>query len=267
MDTQQFPKAFKSVIELGAPKRYFPIKNLNRVSSLVAGIILIGGSVLAFLYGVYKAYWAYQKHGPALLGDELTWPVIISVILFLLGLTACWSAYVNWKKGVALFELGFAVRDRKGIRSWRWEDVASLTSAVTRHYSSGIYTGTSHVYTLYNQRNKRIILSNIYVKVEELAGAIEECIYPLLYGRAVDQYNTGKILVFGPVAVSKAGIQIGKKTYPWRAVKEVSIYQGTLKVAKKGGGWFSGANTAAASIPNLRVLLTIIYQVVGIKTN
>ena len=265
MDTQKFPKAFTSVNGLGAPKRYFPIKNLKRVSSLVAGIIFIGSSVLAFLYGVYKAYLAYQKHGPALLGDGLTWPVIIAVILFLLGLVACWSASVNWKKGVALFDGGVAVRDRQGIQSWRWEDIASLTAAVTRHYSSGIYTGTSHVYTLFNQGNKRIVLSDIYVKVEELARAIEECIYPLLYSHAVDQYNAGKILVFGPVAASKAGIQIGKKTYPWTEVKEVSVHQGTVKVSRKDGGWFSGASAAAASIPNLRVLLTIINQVVGLK--
>jgi hypothetical protein len=38
-----------------------------------------------------------------------------------------------------------------------------------------------------------------------------------------------------------------------------------LKVSKKDGGWFSGASAAAASIPNLRVLLAIIHQVVGVK--
>ena len=266
MNDPQFPEAFTSmVIGLGAPKRYFPIKNLNRIGSLVAFFILLSGSVLVFLYGLYVTYAAYQKHGPAMIDDKLVWPVIITFVLLLLGLAAGWSAYVNWSKGVAVYDRGFAVRDRKGIRPWRWEEVVSLTAAVTRHYTNGIYTSTTHVYTLYNRQNERLAFNDIYVKVEELAKAIEEHIFPLLYGRAADQYNTGQLLVFGPVAVSKAGIQIGKKTYPWQDVKEVSIHQGILKVSKKDGGWFSGASASAALIPNLRVLLTIINQVVGLK--
>jgi Tfp pilus assembly protein PilZ len=266
MDTPQFPEAFASVIGLGAPKRYFPIKNLNRAGSLTAFLIFLTGSILVFLYGLYSTYVAYQKHGPAMIADKLVWPVIIAFVLLLLGLAAGWSAYANWKRGIALYDQGFAVRDRKGILSWRWEDVAALTAAVTRHYTNGIFTGTTHLYTLYNRQNERLVLNDIYVKVEELAKAIEECIFPLLYGRAADQYNTGQMLIFGPVAVSKAGIQIGKKTYPWMDVKQVSVQRGILKVTKKDGGWFSGASAAAASIPNLRVLLAIIHQTVGAKT-
>jgi hypothetical protein len=266
MNNPPFPETFTSaVIGLGAPKRYFPIKNLNRAGSLTAFLIFLAGSALVFLYGLYATYLAYQKHGPAMIDDKLVWPVFIALILLLLGLAAGWSAYANWKRGVALYDQGFAVRDRKGILSWRWEEVASLTTAVTRHYTNGIYTGTTHLYTLYNRHNERLVLNDIYVKVEELAKAIEECIFPHLYGRAADQYNTGQMLIFGPVAVSKAGIRIGKKTYPWTEVKEVSIHQGTVKVSKKDGGWFSRASARVSAIPNLRVLLTIIHQVVGVK--
>lgn len=265
MNNPQLPEAFTSVIGLGAPKGYFPIKNLNRAGSLAAFFIFLGGSVLVFLYGIYDTYVAYQKHGPAMIDDKLTWPVIIAFILLLLGLAAGRSAYANWNKGVAVYDRGFAVRDRKGIRSWRWEEVVSLTAAVTRHYTNGIYTGTTHIYTLYDRQNERLVLSDFYVKVEELAKAIEQSIFPLLYERTAQQYNAGQMLVFGPVAVSKAGIQIGKKTYPWTDVKQVSIHQGILKVSKKDGGWFSGASVAASAIPNLGVLLNIIHQVVGLK--
>ncbi|MCX6099935.1 MAG: hypothetical protein NTV92_00605, partial [Candidatus Bipolaricaulota bacterium] len=82
---------------------------------------------------------------------------------------------------------------------------------------------------------------------------------------AADQYNAGQTIVFGSVAISKAGIAIGKKTYPWADVKEVSIHQGILKVSRKEGGWFSGARASASTIPNLRVLLTIIQQGIGLK--
>jgi hypothetical protein len=110
-------------------------------------------------------------------------------------------------------------------------------------------------------------LSDSFSKVEELAKNIDQNIFPLLYAHATDQYNAGQTIIFGPVAISKAGIVIGKKTYPWTDVKEVSIHQGILKVSRKDGGWFSGASVAASVIPNLRVLLAIIQQLVGLKAD
>ena len=261
-----FPEAFSTeVAGLGIPKRYFPIKKLNRIGSLVASFIFCGGAVLVFVYGIYIAYVAYQKHGLALIEDKLTVPVIIAFGLFLLGVAAAWSAYVNWNRGVGLYERGFAFCNRKGIWIWRWENIGSLTSVVTRHYTNGIYSGTTHVYTFLNKQNERLVINDAFAKVEELVEAIEKNIFPLLYERTAQQYNDGQVLAFGSVTVSKAGIQIGKKTYPWTDVKEVSIHQGILKVTRKDGGWFSGANASAAAIPNLRVLLTIINQVVGLK--
>jgi hypothetical protein len=266
VSTHQFPEAFSSMeFGLGAPKYYFPVKRLNRAGRLISFFIFIGGSVLVFLYGLYVAYVAYQKHGPAMIGDKLTVPVIIAFVMLLLGLAAGRSAYVNWSKGVAVYDQGFAVRQRKGIQTWRWEEVVSLTAAVTRHYTAGIYTGTTHAYSLFNHQNQRLVLGDIYTKVEELAKAIQESIFPILYGWAAQEYNAGQTLVFGPVAISQAGIRLGKKKYSWIEVQQVSIQNGILKVSKKGGGKFSGASASASVIPNLNVLLNIIYQVVGLK--
>ena len=266
MINPQLPEAFAPVIGLGALKTYSPVKGLNRVGSLIAALLFLGGSALVFLYGIYDAYIASQQHGPAMIVDRLTAPLIFAFVLFLLGAACGWSAYANWNKGVAVYDRGFAYHDRKGIQLWRWEDVLSLTAAVTRHYTNGVYTSTTHIYTLFNQRNERLVLSDMFKGVEQLAAAIEQAIFPLLYERASTQYNAGQMIVFGPMSVSKAGIQIGKKTYPWAEVEQVSIHQGVLRVSKKGGGWFSGASAMAASIPNLRVVLSIIDQVVGIKT-
>lgn len=265
MNPHQLPEAFTDVLGLGAPKAHFPVKNLTRVGELVAFLIFTGGAALALLYGLYMAYLAYQQHGPALVDDRLAGPAIFAGMLFLLGLVAGWSAYVNWNRGVVVYERGFAVRDRKGVRAWRWEDLLSLTSAVTRHYTNGIYTGTTHAYTLIDRRSERLKLGDAYVRVEDLARAIEQGLFPVLYERAAGQYNAGQALAFGPAAISKAGIQIGKKTYPWTEVQQVSVQQGSLKVSKKGGGWFSGAAAPVSAIPNLGVLLSIIDQVVGVQ--
>jgi len=265
MDDPQIPEAFTSAIGLGIPRGYYPVKKSYRWASLVACLVLLGGAVLVFLYGIYVTYLAYQLHGPAMIDDKLTGPSIVAFIMFGFGLLAGWGAYTNWKKGVAVYESGFAYKDRKGLQTWRWEDILSMTSAITRHYHNGIYTGTTHVYTLLNRQHQKLVLADSFTRVEEIAAAVETNIFPLLYPRAADQYNAGQMLGFGPVAISKQGLTIGKKTYPWTDVKQVSIHQGRLKVSRKDGGWFSGASAAVSVIPNLHVLLAIIQQVVGLK--
>lgn len=233
--------------------------------SLVLAVFLLGGAALLVLYGVYEAYIWSQQYGPAMIDDKLTGPLIIAGIMFLFGGWAGWSAYSNWNKSLVIYDRGFAYRDRKGIQTWQWINVTSITAAITRHYTNGIYTGTTHVYTLYNNQSEKIVLNDSFKKVEEVAGIIENNVYPLLYERAVQVYNSGQTLTFGPVAINKGGILIGKKNYPWTEVKQVSINNGYVKVSKKDGGWFSGASAAAAAIPNLKIMLSIVNQVVGVQ--
>ena len=186
--------------------------------------------------------------------------------LFLLGILAAWSVFVSWNKSVAVYGQGFVARDRKGLRTWRWEEVSRMYAAVTRHYTNGIYTGTTHVYTLVDRREARLILNDSYVHVEELGKLIDEKTLPILYEQASGRYNAGETLPFDRVALSKSGIAVGRKTFLWSEVRQVSIRRGTLRIAKKDGGWFSGASAAVSVIPNLRVLLSMIDQIVGIKT-
>lgn len=265
MNEPNIPAEFTGVLGMGAPRAYHPVRKVTRIGNLGLLLLLLAGAAGVFLFGVYDAYQAYQRHGPAMIADRLTGPAIFALVLALLGLWAGWGLYANWKKGAAVYENGFAYRDRKGLRFWRWGEVASMRSAITRHYTNGIYTGTTHVYTLHNRQGEKLVLADQLNKVEDLAKAVEEGIFPLLYEQAARQYNNGETLAAGPVLVNRGGIQIGKKNYPWTEVEQISIHQGFLKVSKKGGGWFSGASASVSAIPNLRVLLSIINQVVGVK--
>ena len=127
-------------------------------------------------------------------------------------------------------------------------------------------TSTIHIYTVGNRNGKRLVVNDSFSRVEELAQAIEENTFPSLFEQADQGYNACGSLTFGPVMVNKSGIHFGKKHYAWDEVQQISIQEGVLKVSKKGGGLFSGRRVAVAAIPNLRVLLNIITQVVGIQT-
>ena len=265
MEDPHIPAAFDSVNGLGGLLGYYPARKANRWGNLVVCLLLLAGAVLVFLYGLYSGFLGYQLHGPAVIGVKTTAPLLIAVLLSILGLLAGRGAYVNWRKGVAVYERGFACRDRTGLQTWRWDEILTMTSAVTRHYTNGIYTGTTHRYTLLDRQNQRLKLVDTIGRVEDLAKVIDTNIFPRLYPRAVDQYNAGELLLFGPVTISKQGMTIGKKTYPWGEVKQVSIHHGTLRVTRKEGGRSSGGRAAASAIPNIHVLLAIIQQEVGLK--
>jgi hypothetical protein len=243
---------------LGAPKRYFPIKNLYRVGSLVAFFCLPGCSVVVFLEGLSVSYLAYQKHGPVMIEALLTVPGLVAIGLFLAGLAAGWWAFLNWNKVVVVYEQGFAIHNHKGGQLWRWEEIVSLTGAVTFPFST-------NVYRLSNRQKQQLVLDNVISRVDELALLIQEAITPILFDQARQQFNGGQRLVFGPMAISKTGLEVGKKLYAWEEVRQVSIQRGILKVSKKEGNWISGAATPVSIIPNLHVLLNIIHQVVGLQ--
>jgi hypothetical protein len=267
VNSAPLPKTFASVgSDLGAPKRFFEVKKAYRAGSLAAFFCLLTGSVLVFLKGLSITIQAYQKHGPAMIEDVLAAPGMAAFLLFLAGLAAGWWAYSNWGKGVAVYEQGLAVLDRKGLRLWRWGEIVSMTAAVSRPFVGGISTGMTHSYRLINRQNQRLIFGDVTDHVDELARLIQAAIFPGLYERAGRQYNAGEQLVFGPVTIGKGGIQIGNKAFAWVEVQQVSIRQGLLKVSKKEAEWFGAASAPASRIPNLEVLLNIIQQVVGLKT-
>ena len=264
------PSHFASIINFGGLKGVYPVKKMSKWGSLTGMLVcfaIVGG---LGLWAAWNAYSLYAKSGVAVLqrdfGDQVLPMLIICVIFALAGLAFGWSAFNNWKKSAALYRNGFAYRDRKGMKAWRLEDVAGLTADVTKHYRNGIYTGTTHVYTLWNRQGEKMTLNDTIQDVEELATQIREGVYPHIYGAAAQSYNAGRAVKFGPVTISKEnGIEIKNKSYPWDEVKEVRVEKGYLKVAQKDGGWFSGASTPVSVIPNLDVLLSMIDQIVGIR--
>ena len=243
----------------------FPLRKGRRWAWLVAALILLAASAGVKIYGITLAYLGWKRYGAAVVGESLFWPLVIAAGLFLSFLIFAGIAYANWVKAILLYQNGFAYKDRRGLHPWRWRDVAALRMAVTRHDVFGINTGATHAYTVENRSGNRLALNDSFSRVEELARVIEENTFPLLFEQAAQQYNFGRNLNFGPVMVNQAAIQIGKKSYAWGEVQQVTVQRGYLHIARKEGGLFSGAKTALAGILNLRVLLSIISQVIRVR--
>jgi hypothetical protein len=266
MTSIQVPDAFSTVIGMGAPGGVYQGRKLSRWGSLISVGLFLGGALIVLVYGLVNTYQKWQNHGPAIINKTLMGPIIISVTLFLIGLFAALSALNAWKVGLVIYQNGIAYRVRKRIRAWQWDEIDSITIAVTKNYFSGIYTGTSHFYTLNHKDGEKIILNDTIENIEELGAHINKNVFPVIYKRKAEIYNRGQLCDFGPVRISKSdGIQIKRKKYPWDMVENISIRKGILSIKKKDGGWFSGISVPASTIPNLEVLLSMVDQIIGVE--
>ncbi len=259
------PPVFDGVRGYGAPLAVYKGKT-NAWFWIGAGLFGLGGlgALLSAGLVVWNKYGIY--HYSIIVREVAIWGAV-ALASFGLALAILWGYFRNRKLALAVYEKGFAHASTKGVKSWAWEDVETITAAVTRHYTNGVYTGTTHLYTLVSRGSEKIVLTDTLQQVEAAYNELENRSFALRYQRAADRYNSGQAVQFGAVTISKdGGLQIGKKTYAWNEIEEVKMDKGLLSVKKKDGGWFSGAGTTAAATPNLLVLLNILDQTIGLKS-
>jgi hypothetical protein len=148
---------------------------------------------------------------------------------------------------------------------YRWDDIGAVWQQITKRYVNGVYTGTTHLYTLRRYDGEQIKLNDSLGKVEELGNLVQNETFKRLMPKAIATYNAGGTVVFGKISVSPQGISNGKETLPWTEVKGVTIDRGMISVSKQGK-WLRWASDTAANTPNLYVFLQLVDAIIGIKT-
>ncbi len=256
MNVPEIPSAFSDIIGFGPAEQVYSVRRASKWGNAIATLFLFMGVLIFTVIGVAN-----------MSTSDNAWPLLVlAVILFLVGVFTLWSAVSNWKKCAVVYQQGFAYNDRKGLTTCLWNEIESIKSNVVKHYTNGIYSGTTHTYTIEKKDETRLMINDTLVKVEELFDSIRERSFESIYQRYSSVYNSGVPVSFGPVTISRGeGISIGRKNYPWDQVASVSIQKGAISVAKKGGGRFSGASIPSTQIPNLGVMLSIINQVVEVQ--
>jgi hypothetical protein len=147
----------------------------------------------------------------------------------------------------------------------RWDDITSVWQSITVVKRYGVITvSTTHLYTVQRANGEVLYLNDQLKNVEALGTTIQNEVTRRLLPRAVDTYNSGGVVTFGKLTVSKEGLSNGKETIPWSQVQKVSIKSGTITVRKEGK-LFNWSNVTVAETPNVFVFLSLVDQIVGIK--
>ncbi|MCC7449043.1 MAG: hypothetical protein IT324_16615 [Anaerolineae bacterium] len=240
---------------LGALVAEYKPRSTRGTLNLVIGFILCVAGGFAILYSV-------SGRVPS---DDRVPIILLGAFLALIG----WAMIESWIRARGLsaqvFTDGF-IRIRFNQREvCRWDDVVAVWQYVVKRYYNGVYTGTTHTYTIQKRDGKTLKFDDTLGNVEQLGNTLQEEVARRLLPLAIAAYNRGETVPFGKLSLNTNGLSWGDKTLPWSEVQGVQINKGYLTV-KKQGKWLRWANISVSQIPNLLVALTLIDRIVGLNT-
>ena len=158
---------------------------------------------------------------------------------------------------------GFAYQaGGKQIHTWRWEEVASITSDFVQANAAQNGGYPQHDYTLVRQNGENLVLSSGRVKeVNELGAAIKQAVFAHLGPPLAQQYKNGSSITFGSVTVQQAnGIQMDGKPYAWATIQDIKIEGGRLTITLRD---LKKHSVRAKTIPNVEILCQLLGVACG----
>lgn len=249
---------FPGVIGLGNLKGEYSNTGRRRWFSVIFGGLCLLAAPALVLVAAYVGYVTYNNSGLYKVAGNVALPLIIALAAFVIGASVLINAWRNWRIAAALYENGVAYQSRTGIQQVNWSDVTAVWQRVTRHYTNGVYTGTTHAYTIQTNAGQKVVLDDrLGKKVEELGNAVQRGASNALYPRYWQAIQNGQRVDFGPIAMDNQKLYAGKKELRWDDIKAVKVNKGMISV-KQDKGWFNWATVTVPQVPNFSTFYDLI---------
>ena len=143
----------------------------------------------------------------------------------------------------------------------RWDQVAFVWQRIVRHYTNGVYTGTTFKYTICRADGFEIIIDQKFRSASQLGTQAQREVTRRLTPQAVAAFNAGQTLQFGPFNVSRQGLATPKEVIPWSEVQQVSANRGMVVIQRRGqrkAKSYGGVD----KVPNLYVFFNVAEAIV-----
>ena len=251
---------FAGVTGMGALKQEFSPASKARWFNVGFGALSLLAAPALALLAAFLGFNAYNNSGSSRVDDAVGVPLCLSVVAFAVGAIVLFSAWRSWKLAAALYEHGVAFIERGPVQQFRWDEVDAVWQAITKHYYNGVYTGTTHIYTVQLKGGKKVVLSDKYGKdIEQLGRGLQQGTAELLLPRYWQGLQTGQKLTFGPLALDRDKLYAGKKELSWTEIKAIKIDRGNIAI-KKDQAWFNWASATVPQIANFYVFLELVSR-------
>jgi hypothetical protein len=165
--------------------------------------------------------------------------------------------YKSWR--VYVFEQGFLFKKgNETPQPFRWDQIEAVWYQVTRHYTNGIYTGTSHRYQVKRKDGYQVVLTDRFANVGNLGDTISDQVTRTLLPQVIAAYSAGQTITFGPLSVNQQGlVNMLGHVLPWSEIKGIDIQRGYIAVSR-AGKWLKWSNEPVRRIPNAFVFIALV---------
>jgi hypothetical protein len=221
--------------------------------------LFIPGVLLVFVplgYGIYRAYTAYTRFGPAV-AERWSRPwyllalaaLVVFLLLILLRLRLA-------RRRVAVHQGGLnLVLARRRILPWI--SITGISTAITRRTFLGWSLGLRYSAVIYPARGRPVHLAPYLEALPELISRIKASLYPRLATGLKNELKAGRWVRFGPLSIHPAALQVNKRRVPWAEIQGLTIQDGDLLVE-----WVNQprARLPISQIPNLELFLELAQE-------
>jgi hypothetical protein len=209
-------------------------------------------SILAPLgYGLYRGLYARRYYGSAAVFIWSRPWLTLSVLALLIFIYLILTHGRRKRRYIALHKNGLRLSFSKGT-DLKWSQIHGISVQETHNQFFTIPIGKRFRVVLYPGVGPAIKLHQDFEGLPELASRIKAAIYPRLSDELARDFQAGKWLYFGPLAVQKHFLDTGKRRIPWDSVKKIEVRQGVLTTRLEDGPIL---RTPVSAIPNFELLL------------
>lgn len=237
------------------PSRYFLVHNwsLNRwLLMIMAGLLLLL-SVSVLIRTLLTSWTAVQIHGRAILLRSIPTPLVISTLVFLVGVILITFTIQHWKDHLQLTAHALVLQRGRHALRWQWDSISALDTHLKRvKFGTGVVSERITI-RLRNQDGDLLVLRNPYDDMPEISRQVREHVIP----RLLNTIPWADIRFHPDLSITPAGIRFKDREIPWQALERASCVKAHLEIRLRGEKK-AAARFRLKDISNSDLLLTIL---------
>ena len=234
------------------------------------------GVLAPLAYGTFLLNYAYAKHGPVAAASwSRPWFQLATLALVIFGILVTYRLLLA-RRFVSVYKMGVRLRlNPLHTRQLRWDQITGISNTILQDHFFGIRLRTRQRAILYPNAGGPLTLGEDLENLPELVSRLKAGLYPRLLSGLTSDFESGKWLYFGPIAINKQGMRLRrnrsrnqqpqsersadkKGTFlTWDRIEHLTVHSGELVVELRDQ---SPNRIPVSRIPNLELLLQIIQQ-------
>lgn len=244
---------FQPEIGMGSVQVVYRQSIASKVMNIFGSLLFLiaGGFILSYGYN-------YQYAFPDVAKENTPWIYGFGLLIFGLGAYWAWDIFSKWKYMAVLFQNGFTYFNGRKATSFKWDEITSVTQAVTQmSYYGVIPAGSIKKFSIEGPAGT-LKMDGTLSKVDGLLTEIRKNSYPCRFERQMQELEGGKTLQYGPLSISKAGgIEMKNKKIAWADIADMRIQNGNLEIVSRQKGLFKNISTPVGKTSNIDVFIGV----------